>query len=197
MPALFPEHDVIRIQATGFRHHTLALPVQHADQSEQSARGIEIDHDLPLEPFHQNSRTVIVNSAPAHIDRLDLVRGRSANRLIVTVADHVVVLHDPSERREREQVCDYGRVVFEPNIENQTIAVDAQVERVRSIVVPDWRKRVLLEKVVDCDLTLVLDVRIGSTDRFLIEDDGNKASLCGTGRWFRRAHFLFRRIVTE
>ena len=90
-----------------------------------------------------------------------------------------------------------GALFSMPNIENQTIAVDAQVERVRSFFVPDWRKRVLLEQVVDCDLTLVLDVRIGSTDQFLIEDDGNKASLCGTGRWFRRAHFLFRRIVTE
>src|SRR5215475_3165577 len=157
MPVLSPEHDAAR-------HHALALPVQHADQGEQATRGIEIDHHLSLESFHQNTRTVIVNGAPAHIDGFDLVGSRSPNRLIVTVADHVVVLDDAAQRRQREQMRHHGRVVFEPNVENQTIAIYAQVKRVRTIVVSDWCKRVLLEKIVDRDLTLVLDIRIGSAD---------------------------------
>src|SRR5262249_15341712 len=114
---------------------------------------------------------------------------RSPNRLIVTVADHVVILDDPTQRREREQMRHHGRVVFEPNVENQTIAIYAQVKRVRTVVVSDRCKRVLLEKIVDRDLTFVLDVRVGSTDRFFIEDYGDQASLCTSGRGLRGAHF--------
>ena len=73
---------------------------------------------------------------------------------------------------------DDRRVVLEPNVENQTITVDAQVKRVRSIIVPNRCKRVLFKKVVDRDLALVFDVRIGSTDRFLIENHGDQAALC-------------------
>jgi hypothetical protein len=47
----------------------------------------------------------------------------------------------------------------------------------------------LLEKIVDRDLTLVLDIRIGPTDRFFVENHGDQASLCTSGRWLRCAHF--------
>src|SRR5262249_54048810 len=70
----------------------LALPVEHTYQGEQATRGIEIDHHLSPESFHQNPRTVVMNRAPAHIDGFDLVGSGGPNRLIVTVADHVVVL---------------------------------------------------------------------------------------------------------
>ena len=83
----------------------------------------------------------------------------------------------------------HGRVVFEPNVENQAIAIYAQVKRVRPVVVPDRCKRVLLEKIVDRDLTLVLDIRIGSTDRFFVQDHSDQTSLCTSGRWLRGAHF--------
>jgi hypothetical protein len=47
----------------------------------------------------------------------------------------------------------------------------------------------LLEKIVDRDLTLVLDIRIGSTDRFFVQDHSDQTSLCTSGRWLRGAHF--------
>src|SRR4051794_11200515 len=74
-------------------------PVQDANQGEQAACGIGIDRDLPLQPLHQDARAVIVDGAAAHIERLDLFRRRGADRLIITVADGVVVLDDPAQRR--------------------------------------------------------------------------------------------------
>ena len=108
--------------------------MQHADQSKKAARGVDIDHHFFLEPLHQYSRTVIVDCAPAHIDGLDLVGRRGTDRLIVAIADHVVVLDDPPQRRERKQMCDDRRAVLKPNIKDQPITIDAQMERVRPIV---------------------------------------------------------------
>ena len=53
-----------------------------------------------------------MDAAPAHVDGLDLVRGRGADRLVVAVADHEIVLHDPPERRQRQQMRDHGRAVL-------------------------------------------------------------------------------------
>jgi hypothetical protein len=63
--------------------------------------------------------------------------------------------------------------------------------------VSDRRKQVLLEKIVDSDLSLVLDIRVGSTNRFFIKNHGDQASLRTSRRWLRCVHFWFRRIATE
>src|SRR5436305_12268661 len=90
-------HDLVRKRAPTFRHHALALPVQHADQREQPAGGFEVDPHLVLQSILQGTRPVVMNAAAAHIDGFDLVRRRGADRLIVTVADHEIVLHYPPE----------------------------------------------------------------------------------------------------
>src|SRR5690349_6839224 len=70
------------------------FPVQHGNQREEAARGVEIDADLVLEPLHQELGALVLEPAPAHVDRLDLARARAADRLVIAVADHEVVLHD-------------------------------------------------------------------------------------------------------
>ena len=40
---------------------------------------------------------------------------------------------------------------------------------------PGRREGILLEQIVDRDLTLVLDVGIGAADRLLVERDGDQA----------------------
>ena len=60
---------------------------------------------------------------------------------------------------------DHRRAVLQADVEHQPVAVDAQMQRVRSAVVADRREDVLLEQIVDRDLALVLDVRIGAADR--------------------------------
>src|SRR5450756_1732304 len=90
---LFPvAHDLVRKPVPTFRDHALTLPVQHADQGEQPARGVEIDRHLVLEPLHQDVRSVVVDGAPPHVDGLDLVGRRGADSLIIAVADQVVAV---------------------------------------------------------------------------------------------------------
>jgi hypothetical protein len=43
--------------------------------------------------------------------------------------------------------------------------------------VTDRDKGVLFEQVIDRDLPFVLDIRIGTADRFLIENDADETSL--------------------
>ena len=53
---------------------TLIPASEHTDQREQPPRRIEIDFDLAVEPVHQRLRALVVDAAPAHVDRLDLAR---------------------------------------------------------------------------------------------------------------------------
>src|ERR1041385_6046742 len=107
-----------------------ALPVQHADQREQAARGVDVDLHFVLEPLHQDTRAVVVDGAPSHVERLDLVRRRRADRLIVAVADRVIVFHDTAQRRERKQMRDHRLPVLGADVEGEPIAGEAQVQRV-------------------------------------------------------------------
>src|SRR5882672_4829053 len=70
------------------------FPMQHGDEGEQPPGGVGIHADLALEPLLQQVGALVVERAPSHVDRLDLARGRAADRLVVAVADHEVVLHD-------------------------------------------------------------------------------------------------------
>src|SRR5271156_6505233 len=64
-----------------------ALPVQYRDQREQPARGAGIELDLALESLHDKPRAFVVQGAPAHIERLDAIRRRRADRVVIAVAD--------------------------------------------------------------------------------------------------------------
>ncbi len=48
--------------------------VQGADEGEQAARRVEVSLDLALEAFGDEFRALIVDTAPGHVDGLDLVR---------------------------------------------------------------------------------------------------------------------------
>ncbi len=149
--------------------------MQHADQREQAPRGVEIDVDLALEPLHQDVRTFVVQPAPAHVERLDAVGRGGADRLVVAVADHVVVLHEPPQRRERQQMRDHRRAVLAADVEHQPAAGDAQVEREGPLLRALRREAVLLDEVVDRDRALVLDVRVRAPDRALVERHRDQA----------------------
>src|SRR2546423_15681157 len=45
------------------------LPVQHADQREQAPCGVEVEANLFLQALHQELGALVVQPAPAHIDR--------------------------------------------------------------------------------------------------------------------------------
>src|SRR3954447_21866687 len=51
-----------------------SLPMEYADQSEQAACGIEIEHYLACQTLHQDIGALVVERAPAHVEGLDAVR---------------------------------------------------------------------------------------------------------------------------
>src|SRR5665213_119484 len=174
----------------------LALPVQHADQREQPARGFEIDPHLAFQPLLQRARALVVDAAAAHVDGLDLVRRRGPDRLVVTVADHEIVLHDPPERRQRQQMRHDRRGVLFADIEHQPVAGDADMQRERALARALRREQILFDQIVDRARALVLDVGSGAPDRFLVERHRDDAVLLVL-IWLRPGHGRFRRSPTE
>ena len=57
-----------------------------------------------------------------------------ADRRVIAVADHEIVLHDAAERRQREKVRDHRRAVGEADVEDEAVAVDAEIEGIRPAV---------------------------------------------------------------
>src|SRR5579883_1459508 len=171
------------------------LPVQYRDQREQSPRGVEVELDLALESLHEDARAFVMQGAAPHIERLDTVRRRRADRRVIAVADHEIVLHDAAKRRQREQVRNYRGAVGLPDIEHETIAADAERQRVRAAVVARRPEAVLLKQVVDRDRALVLHIGIGAADRGFVERnrDQSAASLVIPGS----GHQRLRRMATE
>src|SRR6266403_2224722 len=189
-------HDLIRKPAPTFWDHALTLPVQHADQGEQPAGGLEIDPHLALQALLQRARAFVVNAAAAHVDGLDLVRRRGADRLVIAVANHEIVFHDSPERRQRQQMRHHGRAVLAADVEHQPVAGDADVQRERAPVGAFRREQILLDQVVDRDRALVLDIGAGTPDRFLVQrhrDDAIVRILVSV----RPGHDWLRRSPTE
>ena len=171
-------------------------PMQHADQREQAARSVEIEVHLARQPLHQEVGAFVVQGAAAHVERLDAVGRRGADRRVIAVAHRVIVLHHAPQRREREKMRHHRRAVGATDIESKARAGNAQVQRERSLLVVRG-KGVVLEQIVDGDRTLVLDVGIGAADGRFVEGDRNEAVLLAMRRARRACHWGLKRIVTE
>ncbi len=91
----------------------------------------------------------------------------------------------------------HRRAVLKPDVEHQAVTVNAEMQRVRSAVMADRRKRIHFEQIVNRDLPFVIDIGAGASDRRVVKGDGNKALRARGGRCFSRAHFKLRRIATE
>ena len=76
------------------------LPMQGAEQREEAAPRGDIDGDLTFQSLHEQAAAFVVQAAAPDVDGLDARRRLRLDRLIVALAHHEVVLHDPSERRE-------------------------------------------------------------------------------------------------
>src|SRR5581483_10659269 len=81
---------------------TSPLPVERAEQREQASRGGKVDGDLALEALEKQLAAFVVKTAPAHVDRLDLGGRLGPDRLIVTLADQEIVLHQSAKGRQRK-----------------------------------------------------------------------------------------------
>ncbi len=72
---------------------------------------------------------------------------------------------------------DHGRAVLAADVEHQPVAGDRQMQRVRAALVADRREMILLDQIVDRDRALVLDIRTGTADRFLVQGHRDEALL--------------------
>ena len=59
--------------------------------------GVEVEADLTRQEFAQTFRPLVVQTAPSHVEGLDLGRAGGSDRLIVALADGEVVLDEPPE----------------------------------------------------------------------------------------------------
>jgi hypothetical protein len=66
-------------------------------------------------------------------------------------------------------VRDHRRAVGKPDIEHEAVAIDAEIERIRTALVTGRAEGVLLNQVVDRDRTLMLNVGTRTADRRLVE----------------------------
>src|SRR5713101_6792172 len=140
------ERIELKVQARSTLEGSRAMPrsgpdMQYAEKREESARSAEIDRHALGQPLAQQLRALVVQRAPAHVDRLDARRARRADRLKVALAHQEIVLDDAAEGRERQ-------------------------EQRR-----DRREAVLLEQIEDGDRALVLDVGIAAHNAALVEGD--------------------------
>ena len=151
---------------------------------------------LPGEPVHQRLRAFVVQAAPAHVDRLDLAGRRRADRLVVALADHVIVLDDPPERRQRQDVGDDRLAALARDREHQPALDQRQLQPVGPVAgIVDRAEAVLLDEVEDGDGALVLDIGRRAADRF-VELDVDQPCVAGRSRPGHAIHRL-RRIATE
>src|SRR4029079_14237974 len=184
MAAAIGERTALRLQAkrtapgrSAAPPNGSALPMERAEQREQAACGRNVDGDLALEPLHQELTAFVVNTAPPHVDSLDL-RGRlGLDRLIIALADEEVVLHQPAEGRKRQHhVLDRCAIGITDG-EHKAIVGEGEMQRVRAAIMAFERKGIALEEIENRDLAFVLDLGVVTADRGLIERDLDKARL--------------------
>ncbi|ENN87541.1 hypothetical protein RHSP_44317 [Rhizobium freirei PRF 81] len=106
-----------------------------------------------------------MNAAPTHVDRLDAAGGGGADRLIIALADHEVVLHDPAEWRQRQDMRGDHAAVFDANVENELLVDQRQVEQIGAAFMPNGLKAVFLDQIEDGDGALMLDIGRRTADR--------------------------------
>src|SRR4029450_5936807 len=182
MAAAIGERTALRLQAkrtapgrSAAPANGSALPMQRAEQREQAACGRKVDGDLALEPLHQELAAFVVNAAPPHVDRFDL-RGRlRLDRLIISLADEEVVLHQPAEGRKRQHHVLDRRAIGIAHGEHEAIVSERETQCVRPAIIAFERKSIALEEIENRDLALVLDLGVVAADRGLIARDLDEA----------------------
>lgn len=65
--------------------------MEDADQREETPRGVEIDLNLAFEPFLEKFGRFVMDAAPRHVDRLNLLRRRLLDRLKIAVTNREII----------------------------------------------------------------------------------------------------------
>src|SRR6516162_434912 len=143
--------------------------MQHTDQREQPAGGIEVDRNFVTEPLHQQRGTLVVQRTPAHVDRLDLREAGTPDCLVIALADHEVIPDDPAKRGERQDDYLARSVRHRTHLDAQPVLLDRQMEMIRPGASGGRLEMVLLQEIEDRDRPLMLDIGAAADDRVLVE----------------------------
>ena len=149
--------------------------MQHADQREQAAGGIEINVDLALQPFLQQFGGFVVDRAPGHIDRFDLLRRGRSDRLIIAVAYREIILDRPPEPAKREDVRLKRRVVGARNCDRQPPFLNTQRNSIGpGIAIGMIAQRleiIAFDQIENGNAAFLLNVGAAPQNRMLVERD--------------------------
>ena len=160
------EQHRLRPCARAARIARSALPVQHADQREQPARGVEIDRRSCASAAPSGVRIPRCGAPRRPMSIVSIcARRRGADRRVVAFADREIVLHDPPERRERQEMRHDRRAVRVAGCRARGGCRRCEMQRIGPAVVADRREGVLLDQIVDRDRALVLQVGAAAADR--------------------------------
>src|SRR5690606_4174865 len=170
------ERNAFRVQANRTlpgSSATSATNVQHADQGEQAPRRLGVEADLALERLCELFRALVVQAAPAHVDRLDTAGRGGADRLEIALADHEVIFDQPAKGPHRQRDLAAVRTVRVVDGEDQVRLAQRQFDLVGAAKAVHQLEGVALQQVEYRDLALVLDLAAPAHDAGRIEADAD------------------------
>src|SRR5215472_3195895 len=126
----------LRTRPTAAISRPSSLPVEHANQREQPARGIKIKVELLFQSLQEQVGALVVERPSAHVDRLNLTGRSGADSAVIAFTDQKVILHDASKWGQRQKMRDDRGVVLEADVEDQAILGDAQIQPIRTALMP-------------------------------------------------------------
>src|SRR5215203_2818704 len=91
----------------------------------------------------------------------------------------------------------YRGAIGAADVKNQSVAGNAQMQLEGTGPAVHRRKSVVLDQVVNCDRTLMLDVGPRAADRIFIEHHPDETGGFSVGAALRAGHFGLKRIATE
>jgi hypothetical protein len=107
--------------------------------------------------------------ATPHVQGLDLLGRGAADRLIVALADHEIVLDEGPERAERQHVASLIARTFD--IQNKPVLGQAHLQVIGSAVRPLRCETIGLQEIEDRDLALLLLVARSRGERSVVDLD--------------------------
>ena len=158
-----------------------------ADQGEQAPCGVEIDHQLVVEPGAQQFGGIVVHAAPGHVHGFDLKGLRRADGFVIAVANAEIVADEAAKRGQRQVVgSDRLKGFRVADIKDDEVADNRHMERKWPLGVdPGGAEAIVFKQIIDGDAPLMHLVGIDRGDGVGVKRHGDEAvgvgRSCGSG----------------
>ena len=142
---------------------------------------------LPSSRFCNSRGAFVVQGAARHVQRLDLVRRRGADGLVIVFADQEIILHHLAQRRQRQQHLAVRRAVFQRDVQHQPVFLQPQGQVIGAAGRAFQPEDVVFQQVVDGDFAFLLDGAAAVHHAVLVQRDGGEAKVHQVLRFSRAA----------